>query len=81
MTEFVRELRYIVFKIKDIERYLDPCTAQAFWDTLSIVDRKITYRRGVDGKLPFNALVIEQDWPEFEPAWAMIEERMKKEQP
>ena len=81
MTEFVREPRYVVFKIKDIERYLDPGTAQVFWDTLSLVGWEIAYRRGADGKLPFNALVIEQDWPEFEPAWAMIEERMRKEQP
>ena len=29
-----------------------------------------------DGKPPFNAVVVEQDWPEFEMVWDAIEARM-----
>ena len=72
MSEFKREPRYVVFKIKDIERYV---TSE---DKLLIneVGAAIAVGRKSDGKPPFNAVVVEQDWPEFELAWAAIEARM-----
>ncbi len=62
----------MVFKIKDIERYV---TSE---DKLLIneVGAAIAVGRKSDGKPPFNAVVVEQDWPEFELAWAAIEARM-----
>lgn len=71
--EFVREPRYYVLKLKDINRYLD----KAEYDFLMSIGNLIANGRAADGKPPFNAAVVEQDWPEFEPVWAMIEARMK----
>ncbi len=69
---FVREPRYVVFKIKDIHDYLeDDEVAQ-----LQAIGEKIACIRGVNGKPPFNAVVVEQNWPEFELVWSMIEARM-----
>lgn len=70
--KFEREPRYVVFKIKDIEKYL----TQDQKDSLMSVGEEIAFGRNYDGKPPFNAVVVEQDWPEFEPTWAMIEARM-----
>jgi hypothetical protein len=75
MTEFKREPRYVVFKIKDIEAY---CTSRAE-AILNLLSNVIACGRAADGKPPFNAVVVEQDWPEFEPVWKMIEERMTQE--
>lgn len=73
MTEkFKREPRYVVLKIKDMQKYLN----QADIDCVYNIGYKIARGRTVDGKPPFNAVVVEQDWPEFDPVWAMIEARM-----
>lgn len=72
MTEFKREPRYIVFKITDVQRYCSEFNSNAIMRVGSI----IAEGRALDGKPPFNAVVVEQDWPEFEPVWAMIEARM-----
>ena len=72
MTEFKREPRYIVFKIKDLEAY---CNTEAMVALQRIGDRVAEGRRD-HGKPPFNAVVVEQDWPEFEPTWEAIEGRM-----
>lgn len=73
MSKFKREPRYVVFKIKDIERYSDSVDKLL----LREVGEAIAIGRRSDGKPPFNAVVVEQDWPEFEMVWAAIEERMK----
>lgn len=72
MSEFRREPRYVVFKIKDIQAYLN--IAQI--DALQTAGETIAAGRALEGKPPFNAVVVEQDWPEFEPTWAAIEARM-----
>lgn len=72
-AEFKREPRYVVFKIKDIHSYLS--TAQI--DALQAIGESIAAGRRWTKKPPFNAVVVEQDWPEFEPTWAAIEARMK----
>lgn len=74
--EFHREPRYVVFKIKDIKAY---CT-QAIQNRLSDIGQLISFGREVDGKPPFNVVVVEQDWPEFEKTWAAIEARMTGKQ-
>lgn len=72
MTDFKRELRYMVMKWKDVDVYLSPEESE----TLLALSSKICKSRQTDGKIPFNAVVVEQDWPEFEPTWAAIEARM-----
>ena len=76
MTEqFQREPRYVVFKIKDIHLYLTPTQIQR----LQEIGDQIAEFRSSEGRPPFNAVVVEADWPEFEPVWAMIEARMANE--
>jgi len=70
--EFRREPRYIVFKVKDAISHLSVCEL----DRLREIGEKIAAGRATERKPPFNALVVEQDWPEFEWAWAAIEARM-----
>ena len=70
--QFKREPRYVVFKIKDIHAYL----SAAQIDALQTVGETIAAGRAIEGKPPFNAVVVEQDWPEFEPTWEAIEARM-----
>lgn len=70
--QFKREPRYVVFKIKDIHAYL----SAAQIDALQTARETIAAGRAIEGKPPFNAVVVEQDWPEFEPTWEAIEARM-----
>ena len=72
MSEFKREPRYVVFKLKDIEKYL----TQGEKDSLMCIGDEIACGRADDGKPPFNSVVVEQDWPEFEMVWDAIEARM-----
>ncbi|MCP5233595.1 MAG: hypothetical protein H6948_16210 [Zoogloeaceae bacterium] len=71
-SDFKREPRYVVFKIKDIEKYL----TQGEKDSLMCIGDEIACARADDGRPPFNAVVVEQDWPEFEMVWDTIEARM-----
>jgi hypothetical protein len=70
--QFKREPRYVVLKIKDILAYLTPAQIRQ----LDKIGETITANRAFHGKPPFNAVVVEQDWPEFDPTWAAIEARM-----
>ncbi len=71
-TPFKREPRYFVFKISDMRRHL---SRDKFELVCSIVE-KLNAGRAVEGKVPLAAVVVESDWPEYEPVWAMIEARM-----
>jgi hypothetical protein len=73
MREFKREARYIVFKLTDLEKYIPSEDSKDF--IYSIGDA-IAKGRNLDGRPIFNAVVVEQDWPEFEMVWASIERRM-----
>lgn len=72
MSEFKREPRYVVFKISDLLACLSACEL----DRLQEIGEKVAANRAAEGKAPFDAVVVEQDWPEFEPTWAAIEARM-----
>ena len=72
--EFKRETRYVVLKIKDINSYLDAWHIRDLKELL----KRVAEGRYRDGKPQFNAVVVEQDWPEFEQTWAAIESRMEK---
>jgi len=67
-----RERRYLVFKLKDIDKYLSE-------DDVDLLDNmafSIQLGRERDNKLPLITACIESDWPEYETVWNMIEKRV-----
>ncbi|QDD91897.1 hypothetical protein [Pseudomonas oryzihabitans] len=64
--EFKREDRYIVIKRKDLDQ-LPPVVRVPFIQAMSQLGPELPRR---------DYLVIESDWPEYEPTWAAIEARM-----
>lgn len=72
MSNFKREPRYVVLKIKDVEEYLTINERRALID----LSGKIADGRYREGRPPLNAVVVERDWPEFDVVWGMIEARM-----
>ena len=74
--EFKREPRYVVLKIKDVLAHLSACEI----DRLQEFGEKCADGRNSEGKPPLNAVVVEQDWPEFDLVWQMIEARMTGQQ-
>jgi len=74
MSEFKRERKYIVFKIKDVEQ-LD--THQQ--NVLNNLCEAIQDIRQISGKPELECVVVENDWHEYETVWQMIEARVKKE--
>lgn len=75
-TEFKREERYIVFKLSDVERYLTDA------DRAHLAMMKNEIDAGLDcaNKPPFKGLIVESDWPEYEPIWKAIEARVTSAQ-
>lgn len=69
---FVRELRYVVIKWKDAMTGLTPTERR----TLKQLCAKCAYGRVLSGKPKLECVVVESDWPEYEPTWAAIEARM-----
>ena len=76
-TEFKREERYIVFKLSDVERYLTDAD-RAY---LAMMKNEIDAGRDCANKPPFKGLIVESDWPEYEPTWKAIEARVTGAQP
>ena len=76
-TEFTREYRYIVFKLSDVERYL----TDADRAHLAMMKNEIDAGRDCANKPPFKGLIVESDWPEYEPTWRAIEARVTGAQP
>lgn len=76
-TEFEREERYIVFKLSDVERYL------TYKDRAHLATMKSEIDAGRDcaNKPPFKGLIVESDWPEYEPTWKAIKARVTGAQP
>lgn len=72
MSRFRRELRYLVFKLKDIDRYLSPREREM----LVSIENKIIAARDKERRPQLSTVVVERDWPEFEVVWGMIEARM-----
>jgi hypothetical protein len=71
-NNFTREARYIVIKASDAQQF-------SFSDKIKLMDVEAASQaiRKARGKQPMECVVIESDWPEYEPAWQMIEQRMK----
>jgi hypothetical protein len=70
-----RETRYTVLKISDIDGALSTVEKEV----LVILEEKIDTFRRVRGKQPLKCVVVEHDWPEYEPTWAAIEKRVARE--
>lgn len=69
-----REERYVVIKHTDIEDILSDSDKLILSAVLARIDRV----RKEKGKEPLKAVVVEADWPEYEPTWKAIESRVKK---
>jgi acetylornithine/succinyldiaminopimelate/putrescine aminotransferase len=70
-----RERRYTIFKHADIDKYLTEEQKEKLFE----LDSHISSCRQQEGRGLMTGLVIEKDWPEFEPAWSMIEKRIDSE--
>ena len=75
--QFKREQRYFVVKVKDAKEYLD---AHQLEKLAEIADT-ISEGREKDGILAVDCVVVEADWPEYEPTWKAIEARVTGIQP
>lgn len=69
------EQRYIVIKYKDINRYLMSIQIASLFDWCN----RITKGRVCEGKKEIDCIVIEKDWPEYEPVLAMLSARVDSE--
>ena len=70
--EFQREARYVVLKNSDVMQCL---TANELID-LRRIQAKVEEHRAEVGKPPLDCVVVEPDWPEYEPTWRSIEARV-----
>jgi len=70
--QFNRETRYVVFKLTDMQNALSPLENGLIYDALV----KINHYRTNRGKSHLTCVVVEEDWPEYEPTWRAIEARM-----
>jgi hypothetical protein len=71
MSEFQREDRYIVIKRSDIEKAPADLRRNFYGQCRKLHDSMLT-----NGAPARSFLVIESDWPEYEPTWQMIEDRV-----
>lgn len=67
-----RENRYLVLKRKDIRSAL----SSAENEILNVLVDKINLYRKFVNKDEVECVVVERDWPEYEPVWKMIEARV-----
>ncbi len=72
---FEREGRYTVLKISDVGEALsaDECTE------LIELEEKVAVWREMNRKQPLTCVVVESDWPEYEPTWDAIQKRVETE--
>lgn len=76
-----REERYVVIKLSDIEEglklgHISPSTIT----TLEHIITTVWFSRAQRGKEDLKTVVVEQDWPEYEEVWRMLESRVDFEQ-
>lgn len=70
---FKREDRYMVLKWSDIERALNLDEVNDLYK----IREKIAKCRHCNGKMArLKCVVVEHDWPEYEPTWQAIEQRV-----
>ena len=76
-TEFEREERYLIFKLSDVEEHFTPREKQQLARLVEVQ----RVGREEAGKAPLECVVVESDWPEYEPTWKAIEARVTGAQP
>ena len=76
MSAFERQFRYTVLKDRDVHLGLNKAERTELEALCAKVDK---YRASV-GRPPLICAVVEADWPEYEPTWKAIEERVLQEQ-
>lgn len=70
------EDRYLVLKLSDVREALDTKSK----NILLGLTREVFYHRVLAGKEDLKAIVIEDDWPEYEPTKKLLLDRVRKEQ-
>lgn len=73
MSDFIREIRYVVLKASDVSA---AGLTNTEMDSLEAICRKVDQYRNDAGKPDLRTVVVEKDWPEYEPTWQAIESRM-----
>lgn len=73
MSQFIRENRYVVLKGSDLQAM---GLTESELEFLSDLCSKVDQHRRDAGKPDLQCVVVEKDWPEYEPTWAAIERRM-----
>lgn len=68
----IREQRYFVLKLKDMRDALSDEQRNTLYDLW----RRVEGYRVARSKPPLECVVVEKDWPEYEPTWAAIAARM-----
>lgn len=68
MTDFVKEQRYLVIKLKDAQKHLD----QVDRDTLEDLLDKVSEGRAAHGKKVLQCVVVEEGWAIYNQVWGMI---------
>ena len=71
----IREYRYLVLKLKDINAALTT-TEIGLLNQLAL---KIDKYRTTHLEKPLECVVVESDWPEYEPTWKAIEDRVRSD--
>lgn len=72
-----REERYIVLKKSDLKAAVaSGRLLPEDLDEINNLQASLTTQRFLDGKRPFECVVVEHDWPEYETVWQMIEDRV-----
>ena len=70
-NEFTREARYAVLKSADVMQ----CLTVSELIELRRIQAKVEGHRAEIGRPPLGCVVVESDWPEYEPTWRAIEAR------
>ena len=83
MNEFKKEDRYLVIKRTDLQAALliaTPALTNKIESALGELSSLVGLVRDGRGAGEFVSVVVESDWPEYEPTWTAIEKRMRTEQ-
>src|SRR3989304_1450348 len=71
-SKFVRENRYLVIKWSDAHKALNIDQTYALSCAVNVLNAmRVKAGRGV-----LECVVVEKDWPEYEPTWEAIERRV-----
>lgn len=73
---FTREHRYLVLKLTDI-RAAGLMADELDW--LENICEAVNIHRRSRGKQDLACVVVESDWPEYEPTWRAVEKRFTEE--